>query len=54
MPGSFTNLSSWRPDWPFINADVHHATLVILAFSTAHVMPVADLAERVMSHPLRR
>jgi ureidoacrylate peracid hydrolase len=29
------------------NADVHHATLVILAASTAHVMPVADLAARV-------
>ena len=29
------------------NADVHHATLVILAFSTAHVMQVADLAARV-------
>jgi hypothetical protein len=29
------------------NADVHHATLVILAASTAHVMPVADLAGRV-------
>jgi ureidoacrylate peracid hydrolase len=29
------------------NSDVHHATLVILAASTAHVMPVADLAVRV-------
>ena len=27
---------------PMANADVHHATLVILAASTAHVMPVAD------------
>jgi ureidoacrylate peracid hydrolase len=25
------------------NADVHHATLVILARSTAHVMPVNEL-----------
>ncbi len=31
------------------NADVHHATLVILAASTAHVMSVADLAARVAS-----
>jgi biuret amidohydrolase len=31
------------------NADVHHATLIILAASTAHVMPVADLAARVAS-----
>jgi biuret amidohydrolase len=37
-----------------VNTDVHHATLVILAFSTAHVMPVADLAERVASDPVRR
>jgi biuret amidohydrolase len=30
------------------NTDVHHATLVILAFfSTAHVMPVADMAARM-------
>jgi biuret amidohydrolase len=29
------------------NADVHHATLVILAASTAHVMPVEDLAARI-------
>ncbi|HXC14052.1 MAG TPA: isochorismatase family cysteine hydrolase [Stellaceae bacterium] len=35
------------------NAEVHHATLVILAMSTAHVMPVADLVARVASsHPL--
>ena len=27
---------------PMANADVHHATLVILAAWTAHVMPVAD------------
>jgi hypothetical protein len=27
------------------NAEVHHATLVILAMSTAHVMPVADTAQ---------
>ena len=31
------------------NAAVHHATLVILAMSTAHVMPVADMAARVVS-----
>ena len=29
------------------NADVHHATLVILAASTAHAMSVADLATRL-------
>src|SRR5438132_4056935 len=29
------------------NADVHHATLVILAASTAHVMSVADMSARV-------
>jgi ureidoacrylate peracid hydrolase len=32
---------------PMPNADVHHATLVILAASTAHVMPVADLRARL-------
>jgi len=32
---------------PMPNADVHHAILVILAASTAHVMSVADLATRV-------
>src|SRR3989441_2655975 len=31
------------------NADVHHATLVILAASTAHVMSVEDMKMRVMS-----
>jgi nicotinamidase-related amidase len=31
------------------NADVHNATLVILAESTAHVMSVADLGTRVPS-----
>lgn len=34
---------------PMPNADVHHATLVILAASTAHVMPVADLSTRLAS-----
>ncbi len=29
---------------PMANADVHHATLVILAASTADVMPVANLS----------
>jgi nicotinamidase-related amidase len=29
------------------NADVHHATLVILAASTAHVMSVADMKKRI-------
>jgi hypothetical protein len=29
------------------NADVHHATLVILAASTAHVMSVAEMAETI-------
>ena len=29
------------------NADVHHATLVILAASTAHVMSVAELRSRL-------
>lgn len=33
---------------PIRNADIHHATLVILAASTAHVMPVADMAARVV------
>ena len=32
---------------PMPNADVHHATLVILAASTAHVMSVADLQARL-------
>ena len=32
---------------PMPNAEVHHATLVILAASTAHVMSVADLRTRV-------
>jgi nicotinamidase-related amidase len=32
---------------PMPNADVHHATLVILAASTAHVMPVADMRARL-------
>ena len=51
----------WRSQFPDIaknqdrgfgsmpNAEVHHATLVILAMSTAHVMPVADMAARVVS-----
>jgi len=33
-------------------ADVHHATLVILAASTAHVMSVEDMKMRVMSHDM--
>ena len=28
---------------PMTNAEVHHATLVVLAASTAHVMPVAEM-----------
>jgi biuret amidohydrolase len=32
---------------PMPSAEVHHATLVILAASTAEVMSVADLSERV-------
>jgi nicotinamidase-related amidase len=32
---------------PMQNAEVHHATLVILAASTAHVMSVADLRARL-------
>ena len=32
---------------PMPNAEVHHATLVLLAASTAHVMSVAGLSERV-------
>ena len=36
---------------PMPNAEVHHATLVILAASTAHVMSVADLSRRL---PLRK
>jgi len=38
------------PDWGFgtmQDSDVHHATLVILAASTAHVMTVADLGTRL-------
>jgi nicotinamidase-related amidase len=31
------------------NADVHHATLVILAASTAHVMSVKDMRTRIVS-----
>ena len=31
------------------NADVHHATLVILAASTAHVMSVRDMRGRILS-----
>jgi ureidoacrylate peracid hydrolase len=31
------------------NEQVHHATLVILAASTAHVMSVADMAERLQA-----
>jgi len=34
---------------PLPNADVHHATLIILAASTAHVMSVAEMAARVAS-----
>jgi len=34
---------------PMPNAEVHHATLVILAASTAHVMSVADMGARVGS-----
>ena len=34
---------------PMPNGDVHHATLVILAASTAHVMSVADLRARLAS-----
>jgi len=32
---------------PMPNEQVHHATLVILADSTAHVMPVAEMARRI-------
>jgi biuret amidohydrolase len=31
------------------NGDVHHATLVILAASTAHVMSVKDMRGRILS-----
>src|SRR5712664_4235693 len=31
-------------------ADIHHATLVILAASTAHVMSVKDMRMRLLSH----
>jgi ureidoacrylate peracid hydrolase len=34
---------------PMSNAEVHHATLVILAASTAHVMPVEGLKARLAS-----
>jgi biuret amidohydrolase len=33
---------------PMPNAEVHHATLVVLAASTAHVMSVADLSARLV------
>jgi len=39
---------------PMPNEQVHHATLVILAASTAHVMPVADLRERLAGARLVR
>ena len=32
---------------PMTNADVHHATLVVLAASTAHVMSVAEMRARL-------
>jgi len=32
-----------RGFWRYASADVHHATLVILAASTAHVMSVKDI-----------
>jgi nicotinamidase-related amidase len=35
---------------PMPNAEVHHATLVILAASTAHVMSVADMSARIVDH----
>jgi biuret amidohydrolase len=34
---------------PMPNADVHHATLVILAASTAHVMSVAEMSARMLA-----
>jgi nicotinamidase-related amidase len=34
---------------PMPNAEIHHATLVMLAASTAHVMSVSDLSERLVS-----
>src|SRR3954466_2112812 len=36
------------------NAEIHHATLVILAASTAHVMSVTDLRERIASGRIGR
>jgi hypothetical protein len=33
---------------PMPNAEVHHTTLVILAASTAYVMSVADMAQRII------
>src|SRR5207302_5523179 len=33
------------------NAEVHHATLVILADSTAHVMSVTDMKARICTYP---
>jgi len=33
---------------PMANADVHHATLVVLAASTAHVMPVEEMRARIV------
>jgi ureidoacrylate peracid hydrolase len=39
---------------PLSNADVHHATLVILAASTAHVMSVAQLEAKLTSARVHR
>jgi ureidoacrylate peracid hydrolase len=35
------------------NAEVHHATLVVLAASTAHVMPVAEMEARILAGAAR-
>lgn len=39
---------------PMPNAEVHHAPLVILVASTAHVMSVAELRERLPAGPASR
>lgn len=50
----FLSDATAAPDYPdrgfgaMPNADVHRATLVVLARSTAHVMSVADLSARLM------
>lgn len=56
----FLSDATAAPDYPDLgygampNADVHRATLVILARSTAHVMSVAELGERLAGRGAQR